>query len=70
MDDDLIETVDSITGGKYTRDQITAALEKADCDPDDAIQLLLAEDKPTEMFSSTVVRQQIDSVSGHDELRE
>ena len=37
MDDDLIETVDSITGGKYTRDQITAALEKADCDPDDAI---------------------------------
>ena len=37
MDDELIDTVDSITGGKYTREQIEAALEKADCDPDDAI---------------------------------
>lgn len=57
MDDELVDTVDSITGGKYTRAQIEAALEKADCDPDDAIQILLALEEPKEMFSAEVVRQ-------------
>ena len=70
MDDDLIDTVDRITGGKYSKEQITAALERADCDPDDAIQFLLEEEKPAEMFSANVVRQSVDTVSGHDELRE
>ena len=70
MDDDLIDTVDRITGGKYSRVQITAALEKASCDPDDAIQFLIDDEKPAEMFSANVVRQSVDTVSGHEELRE
>ena len=70
MDEDLIDTVDRITGGKYSRDQITAALEKTDCDPDDAIQCLLDDEKPAEMFSANVVRQSVDTVAGHEELRE
>ena len=41
MDDENIDTINQLTGSKYTRTQIQEALKKSDDDIDDAIQLLL-----------------------------
>ena len=46
MDDESIDTINSLTGSKYSRAQIKAALKKVDDDIDDAIQLLLDSDQP------------------------
>ena len=37
MDDESIDTINSLTGSKYPRAQIKEALEKAEGDIDDAI---------------------------------
>ena len=41
MESENIDTINSLTGSKYARVQIQAALKKADGDIDDAIQILL-----------------------------
>ena len=51
---DQVNLVMSITGAKYTRDQITAAIQACDNDPDDAIEYLLAQSK-SDMFSARAV---------------
>ena len=53
--DENIDTINSLTGAKYTRAQIINALEKADDDIDDAIKLLIDSKRPTQMFTSQVI---------------
>ena len=55
MDEDNIDTINSLTGAKYSRAQINDALCKVEGDIDDAIQYLLDLEKPAKMFSNEVV---------------
>ena len=55
MDEETIETLNSLTAGKYTRVQIVEALKKADDDIDDALTMLQENDRPSSMFSEGVV---------------
>ncbi len=57
MDDDenMIETLFSLTAGKYSRVKVEAAWKEADGDLDDALAVLQAQDRPTSMFSEGVV---------------
>ena len=48
--DENIDTINSLTGAKYTRAQIIDALEKAEDDIDDAIKILLESKKTAQMF--------------------
>ena len=40
IDEEVIETLTTLTAGKYTRTQIEEALRKADGDMDDALTVL------------------------------
>ena len=55
MDDECIETLFSLTAGKYSMAKVQAALKQADGDIDDALALLQQEERPTSMFSEGVV---------------
>ena len=55
MDEESIETLNSLTAGKFTRAQIEAALTQADNDIDDALEQLQAGERPSSMFSEGVV---------------
>ena len=55
---DLAENIDlvaSLTGNKFTRAQIEAALVKCKHDPDDAIQHLIETSQEKKMFSDKAV---------------
>ena len=55
IDEEVIETLTTLTAGKYTRTQIEEALRKADGDMDDALTVLQEAERPTSMFSEGVV---------------
>lgn len=52
---DTINLVMSLTGAKYTREQISQAIEHCDGDPDDAIEYLNSS-RQQEMFSAKAVQ--------------
>ena len=56
MEQETIELVASLTGGKFSRKQIAEALKQSSQDPDDAIQLLLSQSQEQKMFSEKTLQ--------------
>lgn len=56
MEQETIDLVASLTGGKFSHKQIVEALQQTNQDPDDAIQLLLTKTQDEKMFSDKAVR--------------
>ena len=55
MDEDLISDLNNLTGFKYSRSEVVKALQEADEDIDDALNILIEQEKPKEMFAAGVV---------------